>query len=365
MIKSALTTTLLLCLASNAKAGPDGAFLCDSQAPYDFLTADLHGHQRFGIFRSGKPLADSQVGALVAGQGVKANSAGGVIVVPTEAAGKGQIELRKDGKLLKRIPGWLNEWAGWRSGEQEKFMFVVWNGDPDAPLTLKTWKTRYVADGNGHVLVEQHYEGFTDSENGDPLLGFSADGRALFELANEEQPTRSRKIFDANDLLQVGEVAGSEHPPITQLQMLSADDGYAIAGHRLHRVRNGRLEDTGLPPSFKARTISMDNRSHRILVEGEGDFVVMDMAGHLLFRHGASVAPGTVGPQWMRAKLAIDGSVAFVRDAASLVAVRTRQSGYAEERMVPLDADDWTRLACLTPRSAALMIDDKPVLVKF
>ncbi len=54
-----------------------------------------------------------------------------------------------------------------------------------------------------------------------------------------------------------------------------------------------------------------------------------------------------------------------MRTDDAMMTVLTRRSGYTQSRTVPLGDDDWNRVACFTPNSAALLVDDQPLLIKF
>jgi len=355
-----------LTLASAAAlAGPNGTLLCDSAKPYDFLSSDTRDFSRFGVHSTAPYTPEPVRGKLINGQGIKAISANGLMLVPSEVAGRGRIELRKQGRTLRIFDGWLQAWDLWGDGQREKFMFTVWNGDPDASPTGKTWQTRYIVDGDGKVLFEKRYQADSDNENGERALLFSADGDALHEEVNAADPSNARAIFNGTDMLPLGKVTAPKGQLLSDLVMVSGDVGFAIINDQLHRYVAGQLTPMQLGPSFKVHQLTLDARSRRILAQGTGDFVVMDLAGTLLFRFTGALSPDEPAPAWVSPRLAIDGSVGFMREGDELALVATRQSGYSEMRHVPLGAQDWNRVACFTPASAALLVDDQPVLVKF
>lgn len=354
---------VMMAATFNAFAGPDGVFLCDSAAPYDFLTADTRNYGQFGIKRNGQPLTDIGTGALLAGLGIRASSSKGLMLVPNELGGRGWIELRKQGRVLRKIPGWLQFTDTWTDGRREKIMFNVWNGEPHAPPTLMTWETRYVVDGDGNVLLEKYYETFMDDENGDPLLLFTADGEAFYEEVSD--PASTVNLYSASDLQAIGQIQAPDGQTLQQLVMLSATKGFALSNGRAYRFEHGALQPLSLPLTSEAREIQMDTRSRRILIEGWRDFVVMDLVGTVLYHFAGRQPAGASVPQSVDARLAIDGSVGFMRTDDELMTVLTRRSGYTQSRTVPLDSQDWNRVACFTPNSAALLVDDEPLLIKF
>jgi hypothetical protein len=358
-----LAALILIGVTCNAQAGPDGVFLCNSNAPYDFLTADTHNYRQFGIRRNGQPLSEIDTGALVAGQGVKGSSANGLTIVPNGVGEKGWIELRKQGRVLRKIPGWLGEFDTWSNGHRDKAMFVAWNGDRNAPPTLMTWQTRYVVDGDGNILLEKYYETYMDNENGDPLLLFTADGEAFYEETSE--PRRIVNLYNASDLQPIGRVEAPEGQRLDQLGMLSATRGFAISSGKVYRFEHGELRPLPLQLASDAQNIQIDTRARRVLVEASVDFMVMDLAGTVLYHYASRQPAGASPPPGVDAKLAIDGSVGFMRNDDQMVTVLTRKSGYTQSRTVPLGEDDWRRVACFTPNSAALLVDDEPLLIKF
>ncbi|HVJ39131.1 MAG TPA: hypothetical protein VM687_15185 [Stenotrophomonas sp.] len=362
MIKAKLGTALLLvATTSNANAGPDGVFLCDSQAPYDFLTSDLNNYRQFGIRRNGQSLSDTDTGALIAGQGVKATSAKGLMVVPSQIGEQGWIELRKQGRLLRKIPGWIQFWDTWTDGRREKVTFTVWDADPGSRFTA--WETRYIFDGNGSLLFEKRYQVEIEEEDFGPHPVFTADGEAFYEQAGD--PLSVARLYSATDFRPIGKVEAPKDQQLEQLVMASATKGFAISAGRAYRFEHGALQPLSLPLTSAARKIQMDTRSRRVLIESWGDFAVMDLAGTLLYHFASPQPAGVSMPQGINARLAIDGSVGFMRTGDEMMTVLTRHSGYTLSRMVPLGRDDWNRVACFTPNSAALLVDDQPLLIKF
>ncbi|HYG06421.1 MAG TPA: hypothetical protein VD865_08405 [Stenotrophomonas sp.] len=364
-MKTLLAAVLLASLPFPVLAGPDGTFLCSSTRPYDFLTSDTSDYRSYGLrTASGWSRRQNVTGQLLAGQGVKALSADGLMLVPLEVGKQGWVELHKRGRVLARIRGYLHLWDLWSDGSDERFLFSIWDGidTGDAPpLTATETLMRYIVDGDGNVLVKQPYEESTDPEDGPPPLLFSADGKVLYEDAYDVAPTA--QMFNATDLAPLGILRAPDDLLLSDLILISADTGFAIAGSQLFHVSDGKLVPFELTGTFEARALQMDSRSRRVLVKADNDFLVLDFSGNILFRladHDPRPAE-----RWISAQLAIDGSIGVLREGEPLVRVLTRQSNYHQSRLTPLDERDWARVACFTANSAALWVDDKPVLVKF
>ncbi|HYG06423.1 MAG TPA: hypothetical protein VD865_08415 [Stenotrophomonas sp.] len=365
-MKTLLAAALLTSLSFPVFAGPDGTFLCSSTQPYDFLTSDTTDYRSYGI-RSAQGWSHRQStnGQLIAGQGVKALSADGLMLVPLEDGKDGWVELHKQGRVLARIHGYIHMWDLWSDGTRERFMFTIWDGVDRGdlpPLTATETQMRYIVDGDAKVLLKQPYEESTDPEDGPPPLLFSADGNTLYEEVADLASTA--RMFSAADLSPIGTIQAPGSALINSLAVLSADRGFAIAGNQLFHVSAGKLVPFELSQPFDARVLQVDTRSRRILVEGVNDFIVLDFSGNVLFRFADQ--PSVAAEQrWVSPRLAIDGSVGIFREGEPLARVLTRQSNYRESRLTPLERQDWNRVACFTPNSAALWVDDKPLLVKF
>ncbi len=88
------------------------------------------------------------------------------MVVPNKIGEQGWIELRKQGRLLRKIPGWIQFWDNWTDGRREKITFTVWDGDPGPQFTA--WETRYIIDGDGNILFEKRYQVEVEEEDFGP-----------------------------------------------------------------------------------------------------------------------------------------------------------------------------------------------------
>lgn len=364
-IERMILATLFAAATPSALAGPNGTLLCDGSKPYDFLVSEQRTFSRFAVRSSTAYAPQPASGKLIDGQGVKALSANGLMLIPTEVAGRGQVELRKQGRTLARIPGWLQSWDLWGDGKQEKFTFVIFNGDEVSPAVRTLPMTRYIVGDQGQILLKKDFRDSSDSESGLPLLAFTADGHALYEQVNATDPVRSRRSFSTSDLREIADITAPKDQLIFDLVMVSGDEGFAIIGGQLQRYSQHRFTPIELGAPLEARTLDLDPRSGRVLVRGRNDFVVLDLTGAQLFRYAGDFSPEAAGSTWVHAKLAIDGSVGFLRDSDDFALIATRKSGYSQIRHLPLMEEDWNRVECFTPNSAALLVDDQPVLVKF
>ncbi|HYP69607.1 MAG TPA: hypothetical protein VEP93_01925 [Variovorax sp.] len=362
-----LCTLIALKVSGTAHALPPGAFMCRSDAPYDYLSIDPdHPDQLLVLSYTGKSEIRRLTSPTVSFQSIKTAGAPDLIIQPGDKEKdpdkQGGVNLLRDGRVIAHFDGDLVHWDIFRAGARSRFQVTTSrlympHGDEE-PYRARL--TTRIVDALGTVLAEHSYDDRL-GEDMLPGLRFTDDGHGLYQNDDVLAGSAQLEVLDPTTLRTLAKISPPRGGRLDAVRMMTPSRGYVISGNQLLRVQGTTLLAVPMDGGpMKVSSLALDMRSRRLLVEGPGDFAVLDLDGNLLYRQ--SLQPGVRAGS---AKLAIDGSVGFIDYATNAIRIATRASNYRDSVVTPLSKDEWLSVSCFTPRSAALLEQEMPRLVKF